>query len=91
MLSEIHCVAKGKVRGVGYRDFVEQYTKENELYGWVKNNQKGEFEVLVQGSPDELKECIKALNQGPPLAHVESFSVDWKTPEKIFDEFKVMA
>lgn len=91
MFSEIRCLVGGKVHGVGYRDFVEQYTKEHKLYGWVKNNDKGEVEVLVQGTPDELKECIKALNSGPSLAYVETLSVDWKTPEKLFDEFKVIA
>jgi len=90
MFSEIHCVVKGKVQCVGYRDFVEQYTKENNLFGWVKNQDSGDVEVLIQGIPDELKECIEALNRGPSLALVDTLSVDWKTPEKLFDEFKII-
>ena len=91
MSLEIHCLVTGKVQGVGYRDFTEKYTKENQLYGWIKNTQKGDVEIVIQGSPDELKLCIEALNQGPPLAQIESLSVDWKTSDKIFNEFKVMA
>ena len=91
MFSEIHCVVKGKVQRVGYRDFVERLTKERALTGWIKNLPDGSVEVLIQGTPDELKECIEALNRGPVLAKVESLSVDWRTPEKHFEDFKVIS
>lgn len=81
---------KGKVQGVGYRDFIEQYAKEEGLFGWIKNNKDGSVEVVLQGMPDQLKECIEILNQGSILAHVEAMSVDWRTPEKQFDEFRVL-
>ncbi len=90
MFSEIHAIMKGKVQGVGYRDFIEQYAKEEGLFGWIKNNKDGSVEVVLQGMPDQLKECIEILNQGSILAHVEAMSVDWRTPEKQFDEFRVL-
>lgn len=91
MLPEIHCIVRGNVQRVGYRDFVEQYAKEQSLNGWVKNTDKGEVEVLLQGIVDELKGATEALNRGPALARVESVSVDWRTPVELFDEFKVIA
>ena len=90
MFSEIHCVVRGKVQRVGYRDYVEQYAKEHTLYGWIKNHDDGSVEIVFQGTPDELKACIEILNQGSPLARVESVSVDWGSPVKIGDEFKVL-
>lgn len=90
MFSEIHCVVKGKVQRVGYRDFVERYAQEHSLYGWIRNNDDGSVELVIQGTPDELKDCIEILNQGSLLARVDSFSVDWQTPEKQFDEFRVL-
>ena len=90
MLPEIHCIVSGKVQRVGYRDFVEQYARENELFGWVKNTERGEVEVLFQGYTDNLRDAIEALNRGPSLAHVETVSVEWKTPVQLFDEFKVI-
>ncbi len=91
MFSEIYCVVKGKVQGVGYRDFIERYAREQELFGWIKNNEDGSVTVVIQGTPDQLKSCIEVLNQGSSLAHVDSLSVDWRTPEKQFDEFRVIS
>jgi acylphosphatase len=91
MFTEIHCVVKGKVRGVGYRDFIERYTKEQGLMGWIRNNDDGSVEAVIQGTPDELKSCIEILNQGSLLAKVESMAIDWRTPEKQFEEFRVIS
>lgn len=91
MFSEIHCVVKGKVQRVGYRDFVEQYVKAQSLCGWIRNNDDGSVEALIQGTPDDLKACIEVLNEGSILAKVDTLSIDWKTPEKHFDDFKVIS
>ncbi len=91
MFSEIYCVVKGRVQGIGYRDFVERYTREHNLFGWIKNKEDGSVEMVVQGTPDELKACIEVLNQGSLLARVETLSIDWRTPEKQFDEFRILS
>jgi acylphosphatase len=90
MFSEIQCVIKGKVQGVGFRDFVERYTREHGLFGWIRNNADGSVETLIQGTPDELKGCIEVLNQGSSLARVDGVAVEWRTPEKQLDEFKML-
>ena len=91
MFSEIHCIVKGRVQRVGYRDFVEQYAKEHQLNGWIKNNDDGSVETVIQGMPDELKTCIETLNRGSLLAKVETMSVDWRTPVKQFVDFSVIS
>lgn len=91
MFSEIYCVVKGRVQGVGYRDFIDQYAKEHALCGWIKNNEDGSVVVVIQGTPDELKSCIEILNQGSLLANVVTLSIDWRTPEKQHLEFKVVS
>ena len=91
MFSEIYCIVKGKVQGVGYRYSIEQHATTRGLSGWVRNRNDGSVEVLIQGTPDDLKECIEVINQGSPLSAVESVAVDWRTPETQFTEFKVIA
>lgn len=88
---EIMCTVSGKVQGVGYRDFVDTYAKDKGLVGWIKNTPKGTVEVLVQGTPDQLKDCIEILHEGSILAKVEGVAVDWRTPKKLFDAFKVLS
>lgn len=90
MFSEIYCVLKGKVQRVGFRDYIETYAREQGVFGWVRNNTDGSVELVIQGTPDQLKACIEVLNQGTPLTRVESLSVDWRTPAKQFDEFRVI-
>ncbi len=91
MFSEIHCIVQGKVQGVGYRDFVDTYAKMHGLLGWIKNNENGTVEIVMQGTPDMLKECIEMLQEGSLLAKVDSCAIDWKTPAKLFDSFRVIA
>lgn len=90
MFTEIHCVVTGNVQGVGYRDFIDTYAKEKELAGWIRNNVNGSVEVVLQGTPDDLKESIEFLNEGSILARVEGLAVDWRTPKELFDGFKVI-
>ncbi|HEU4677861.1 MAG TPA: acylphosphatase, partial [Candidatus Paceibacterota bacterium] len=71
--------------------FVERLAAERGLTGWVRNNDDGSVEAVLQGLPDDLKACIEEMHRGSPLARVESVAVDWRTPEKQFDEFKVIS
>lgn len=91
MFTEIHCVVRGKVQRVGYRYHVERYADERGLTGWIRNNPDGSIEAVIQGTPDELRACTVILNQGSPLAKVESLSIDWRTPEKQLEDFKIMS
>lgn len=90
MFSEIYCIVTGNVQRVGYRDSIERYAKEHNLFGWIQNKENGSVEILIQGTPDELKASMVVINQGSPLAHVDSVAVDWRTPKKQFDEFRVL-
>lgn len=91
MFSEIYCVVTGRVQRVGYRDFVDTYAKDEGLTGWIKNNPNGSVEVVLQGTPDQLKDCIEVLNEGSILAKVEGLTVDWRTPKQLFDSFRVIS
>ena len=91
MFTEIYCVVGGRVQGVGYRDTIERYVREHDLFGWIRNKEDGSVEMLVQGAPDDLKVCIEVINQGSPLSRIESMSVDWRTPDVHYDDFKVLS
>jgi acylphosphatase len=91
MFTEVHCVITGKVQGVGFRAYVERVATERGVTGWVHNRDDGAVEVLLQGIPDVLKECIEDLHEGSVLARVDGVGVDWRTPREHFDEFKVIA
>jgi acylphosphatase len=91
MFSEIFCVVSGKVHGVGFRAYVESIAREREVTGWVRNDTgKGTVELVFQGIPDVLKECIEDLQRGSVLSKVESVAVDWRTPKEQYTDFKIL-
>jgi acylphosphatase len=90
MFSEVHCIVSGKVQQVAYRDFVQHTANEYGVTGWVRNKDDGTVELVAQGIPDDLKECIERFNTGSVLAHVVGVAVDWRTPEKLYDDFVVI-
>jgi acylphosphatase len=91
MFTEIYCVISGKVQRVGYRDFVESVARERGVTGWIRNKDDGTVEVLFQGIPDALKACTEDLHTGSVLARVDGVAVDWRTPQKLFEDFKVIS
>jgi acylphosphatase len=91
MFTEVYCIVSGRVHGVGFRAFVETVAREAAVTGWVKNNREtGTVEVLFQGLPDTLKQCVEALHQGSVLSRVESVAVDWRTPREQRGDFQIL-
>jgi acylphosphatase len=87
---EIYCVISGQVQGVRYRDYCQVSAGELGLTGWVKNLPDGTVAVCAQGLPDTLKEFVEYLHEGSLSARVEAVSVDWRTANKLYDEFSVL-
>ena len=51
-------VVKGRVQGVGFRWLVHREAGLRGLKGWVRNTERGEVEVIVAGSPEQLADAI---------------------------------
>ena len=61
----------GTVQGVGYRPFVAGLAARLELAGFVGNDPRGVF-VEAEGDGPALRELLRGLELGPPLARVEA-------------------
>ena len=68
----LHLKVKGRVQGVGFRWFAADEARRLDLAGWVKNTSDGSVEVCASGTPDALAKFRKAIEAGPPGAHVVS-------------------
>jgi len=62
---------EGRVQGVGFRFFVERTARQLALAGYVKNLGDGRVEVYAIGSPAQLEDMKRRLEQGPRAARVE--------------------
>lgn len=65
-------IIRGRVQGVGYRDWTRQVARDRGIEGWVRNRRDGNVEALFAGSPDAVARMIAACRNGPPSAAVDS-------------------
>jgi len=71
----VHAKVKGKVQGVGYRDFTARTATELKLTGWVKNLAEGDVELVAEGPAEALQALADKLLEGPPSSKVEGVSI----------------
>jgi acylphosphatase len=67
---------RGRVQGVGFRDWVAGRARALELAGWVRNRSDGSVEMLAAGRPEAVERLIEAARQGPAFARVAELQVE---------------
>lgn len=86
----LHAIVRGRVQGVGFREFVRRRGEQLELGGWVRNLPDGRsVEVLATGPRERLELLRAALNDGPRMAHVSSVDDSWATAEAGAASFEI--
>ena len=65
-------VIRGRVQGVGYRDWTRHVARGRGIAGWVRNRSDGSVEAVFAGSPEAVPGMIAACHKGPPGAAVGS-------------------
>jgi acylphosphatase len=63
-------VVRGRVQGVGFRDFVQRRASELGVVGTVRNLDDGAVEVVATGTSRQLSGLAGYLHQGPLWANV---------------------
>jgi len=61
---------RGRVQGVGYRDFAQRAATSLGLTGYARNLDDGRVEVYAAGPPDKLAALAGLLHRGPRMADV---------------------
>lgn len=63
-------VVRGRVVGVGYRDWMVRAAERLGLCGWVRNRRDGSVEALIDGDEGSIDEMLRDCRRGPPMAEV---------------------
>jgi acylphosphatase len=63
-------IVRGRVQGVGFRDFVQRRATEIGLGGYVRNLDDGRVETVAVGTADQLAEFAGHLHRGPRWSDV---------------------
>ena len=69
MICRIYHV-RGRVQGVGFRNFVQRCALQIGVAGYTRNLSDGRVEVLAQGSASNLEQLESELWRGPAWAEV---------------------
>lgn len=70
-MAAVRLMVRGRVQGVGFRQFVAEEAEAHGLRGWVRNRRDGAVEVLVVGSEDSIATFSEVVRRGPGSAAVE--------------------
>jgi len=82
-LSLQRIVVRGRVQGIGFRDFVASVAARNDIEGWVRNRGDGSVEAVFSGRPEQVAHAVAACRRGPPLARVDSLETLAATGEDL--------
>ena len=74
-LEQIHAKVRGRVQGVGFRQFTWKTAAQMQITGWVRNDPDGSVEVFAQGEKDKIEAFLSLLKKGPRHAQVEAVDV----------------
>ncbi len=73
----VHIFLSGRVQGVAYRYFAEKWANSLSVTGWVRNLYDGRVEVLAEGDRQDVDGFLERLREGPRLARVDGFEMEW--------------
>ena len=82
--------ARGRVQRVSYREHVYNETFDRNISGYVKNLKNGEVEIVAEGSEQDLRDLINAINIIRRPIAVKSFTVRWEEATGEYADFEII-
>ena len=70
-----HLTIRGRVQGVGFRQYMEYKARQFQITGWVRNRAGGSVEAVVSGTPEAVQAMLARARHGPPAAKVTAVEV----------------
>lgn len=88
-MKTLRCIFKGKVQGVFFRAYTEDFARQLGLKGWVRNLPDGTVEAVFQGEEEKIEEVIKKLCNEHPYARVSEVQTFEMETEEKFKDFSI--
>jgi acylphosphatase len=80
---------KGRVQRVGYRDEVEEITRQLEIAGFVKNIKPYDVQIIAEGEDSNIEQFIRQIKIKRFPINVEMVEVQLKEFKSEFEYFKI--
>lgn len=85
----ISAVVRGQVQGVGFRYRTMWAAQEEDLSGWVRNEDDGSVQLHVEGPPHRVEQFMNTLRRGFPGVRASRIETS-KVKAEGFKEFRVI-
>ena len=82
-------IVKGRVQRVGFRFFVEDAARRENVRGYVRNEHDGSVEIVAEGDADAMQRFEMAVRRGPIGARVDDLDTSELEPSNRFTSFLV--
>lgn len=66
----VRAIVKGRVQGVGFREWTCREADALGLWGWVRNRPDGSVELMAAGPEDQVQALLDRCREGPSSASV---------------------
>lgn len=86
----VHLIISGKVQGVYFRKHTQDISRENHVYGWVKNLLNGDVECVLEGLKSNVDKVMMWCHQGPPGSHVDNVKIQYEAFIGNFNDFEIV-
>ena len=81
-----HLIVRGRVQGVGFREYLRREAERLNIKGWVRNRHDGTVEAMLHGWPEDVAKILNWARRGPPAAVVTDMQVNEASGE--FERFE---
>ena len=81
-------IFSGSVQGVGFRFTALSVADRNQLTGQVRNVFDGTVEMIIQGDPEDINDCIHDLKEAYPNNNITAAARDIPFDPK-YKDFKI--
>jgi acylphosphatase len=89
-VKRLEAVVKGRVQGVGFREFVRHEASTRGITGYVRNSDDGrDVELVAEGVDAAIDDLARVLHEGPRFARVEQVDERYSEAGGGFAKFSV--
>jgi acylphosphatase len=83
-----HIIFSGRVQGIGFRFTVLNIANQYQLTGFVRNLPDETVEMLAQGNPDDITNCIRDIQESF-AGYITETTIEEATPNPQYKTFKI--
>jgi acylphosphatase len=78
----------GHVQGVGFRFTAHRMASRHQLAGYVRNLPDGSVEMVTQGAPQDIDDCVTDIKEAFP-GYVREVNINDIPPDPKHTSFKI--